>query len=184
MEPTNFPPLPSAHLARNRSLAIKKLSPAKLSDRRSRGLCFNYDDKFSPGHRCKKLFLIEGIYEDGEGSMEEDSAKEQWPEDNADVPKISLYAISGIQSLQTMRIRGTLKKTRIVVLADTGSTHNFLSLELAARLGLESDRHTEFEVLVANGERLSSKGKCSEVQVWLQNTMFIVEFFSSRLKWL
>jgi predicted aspartyl protease len=65
-----------------------------------------------------------------------------------------------------MRIRGTLKKTRIVVLADTGSTHNFLSLELAARLGLEPDRHTEFEVLVANGERLSSKGKCSEVQVW------------------
>jgi hypothetical protein len=177
MGPTNFPPLPSAHLARNRSPAIKKLSPAELSDRRSRGLCFNCDDKFSQGHRCKKLFLIEGIYEDGEGSMEEDSTKEQWPEDDADVPEISLHAISGIQSPQTMRIRGTLKKTRIVVLADTGSTHNFLSLELAAHLGLELDRHTVFEVLVANGERLSSKGKCSEVQVWLQNTMFIVEFF-------
>jgi hypothetical protein len=44
-------------------------------------------------------------------------------------------------------------------------------------LGLELDRHTEFEVLVANGEKLSSKGKCSEVQVWLQNIRFTVEFY-------
>ncbi|CAL5379765.1 unnamed protein product [Camellia sinensis] len=40
-------------------LPIKRLSPAELHDRRSKGLCFNCNEKFSPGHRCKKLFLIE-----------------------------------------------------------------------------------------------------------------------------
>jgi len=40
------------------------LNPAELAERRSKGLCFNCDDKFFPGHRCKKLFTIEAIYEE------------------------------------------------------------------------------------------------------------------------
>jgi hypothetical protein len=177
MASSNYPHLPSAHLARNRSPAIKRLSPAELSDRRSKGLCFNCDDKFSSGHKCKKLFLIEGIYEEGEESLEENPSKEQWDEEDTDIPEISLHAISGAQSPQTMRIKGMIMKTCITLLADTGSTHNFLSVELANRLGLKPDRHTEFEVLVANGEKLSSKGKCSAVQVWFQNTRFTIEFY-------
>jgi hypothetical protein len=29
--------------------------------RRDRGLCFNCDERFILSHRCKKLFLLEGI---------------------------------------------------------------------------------------------------------------------------
>jgi hypothetical protein len=36
----------------------------ELADRRSKGLCFNCDEKFFRGHRCKKLFKIEAIYEE------------------------------------------------------------------------------------------------------------------------
>jgi hypothetical protein len=34
-----------------------------------------------------------------------------------------------------------------------------------------------FEVVVANGERLSSRGKCSAIPVLLEGTSFILEFF-------
>lgn len=79
-----------------------------------------------------------------------------------------------------MRISSTIKKTQMVMQADMESTHNFLSTGLAEQLGhlgLEPDQHTAFEVLVANGEGLFSKGKCSAVQVWLQVTLFTLEFF-------
>jgi hypothetical protein len=33
-----------------------------MQDHRSRGLCFNCDERFVPGHHCEKLFVIEGIY--------------------------------------------------------------------------------------------------------------------------
>lgn len=46
---------------------IKKLLPMELKERREKGLCFNCDERFKPGHRCKKLFFIEGIYDDEEG---------------------------------------------------------------------------------------------------------------------
>ncbi|CAI8613226.1 unnamed protein product [Vicia faba] len=45
-------PLPS-------SIPIFRLSPTEMQERRSRWICFNCDDKFSPGHRCqKKQFLL------------------------------------------------------------------------------------------------------------------------------
>jgi len=90
------PPLPSANLVRNRTPAVRRLSPTELKDRRERGLCFNCDDKFSPGHRCKKLFLIEGIYE---GEVENPDLTEEGEaggEEEFEIPKISLHAISGV----------------------------------------------------------------------------------------
>jgi hypothetical protein len=156
---------------------IKKLSPAELKERRDKGLCFNCDDKFSPRHRCKKLFLIEGIYEEDNERPSEEEARETWEDDELEIPEISLHAISGVQTPQTMRIAGTIRKARVILLADTGSTHNFLNTELVERLGLEPDKQTAFEVLVANGERLSSKGKCFAVPVRLGGTLFTLEFF-------
>ena len=36
--------------------------PDEMQDHQSRGLCFNCDERFVPGHHYKKLFVIEGIY--------------------------------------------------------------------------------------------------------------------------
>ena len=43
---------------------LQRLSPAQMEERRRKGLCFNYDDKFQLGHQCKstKLFLLDGLY--------------------------------------------------------------------------------------------------------------------------
>jgi hypothetical protein len=32
------------------------LSPVEMDERRAKGLCYNSDDKFTPGHRCKCLY--------------------------------------------------------------------------------------------------------------------------------
>lgn len=59
--------IPNLPLEANPSpMPIKRLSPSELQDRRDKGLCFNCNDKFGPGHRCKKLFLIEGRWFDEE----------------------------------------------------------------------------------------------------------------------
>lgn len=45
-------------------LALQRLSPVQMEERRRKGLCFNCDEKFQPGHQCKsaKLFLLEGLF--------------------------------------------------------------------------------------------------------------------------
>jgi hypothetical protein len=76
-----------------------------------------------------------------------------------------------------MKLKGSINEIQITMLVDTGSTHNFLSIELAQKLGLTPDKDFKFEVLVANGEKLVSQGKCRSVQVWLQRTSFTFEIF-------
>jgi hypothetical protein len=55
-----------------KSKRLKFLTPDEVADRRAKGLCYNCDEKFFSGHRCKKLLRIMLDYPDGGGSYESD----------------------------------------------------------------------------------------------------------------
>jgi hypothetical protein len=44
---------------------------------------------------------------------------------------ISCHALVGINTLQTLKIEGYIKKKKVIVLIDYGSTHNFIHYKLA-----------------------------------------------------
>ncbi|WVZ51300.1 hypothetical protein U9M48_002455 [Paspalum notatum var. saurae] len=46
------------------SMPRRRLSPAKMQQRRQAGLCYNCDEKFVPGHRCKRIFVLEVVPDD------------------------------------------------------------------------------------------------------------------------
>jgi hypothetical protein len=123
-----------------------------MQDQRSCGLCFNCDEKFVPGHRCHKLFLIEGLYEeDDEGA---DSLNE-FDRDTLDEPRISLHAINGSPTPRTMRVLGRMGTHQVTTLMDTGNRHNFLNSTLAERMGLQPTKGARLLVTMANGKKLS-----------------------------
>ncbi|RVW64851.1 hypothetical protein CK203_065533 [Vitis vinifera] len=71
------------------SLTTKRLSWEEIRKKRSLGLCFSCDERYTPGHKCRQpqLLLMEG--ESGwEASEMEEPLVEQEPE-------ISLYALAG-----------------------------------------------------------------------------------------
>jgi len=169
------PPLPSSNLTRTRNPPTRRLSTTEMQERRARGLCFNCDEKFVPGHRCKKLFLIEGIYSAEENRGEEEAVgTEEWEEEE---PVISLHALTGTPNPQTMRVRGVLGNLGLVVLMDSRSTHNFLNPQIAQRLGLRPTHSGRMTVTVANGEKIHCTGVCAGVLLWLQGEPFLVDFF-------
>jgi hypothetical protein len=140
-----------------------------------KGLCFNCDEKFVPGHRCKKLFVIEGTYTAEEEWKETDPIEiEDKPEDE---PVISIYALTGTPSPQTMRIHGALGKLSVTVLMDSGSTHNFINAEVAQQLGLKPTHFDAMQVMVASGEKLRCTGMCAGLLLWLQGELFVIDFF-------
>jgi hypothetical protein len=167
-------PQPTNSLNRTKTPATRRLSPAEMQDRRSRGLCFNCDERFVPGHRCKKLFVIEGIYTD-EGDEEEPQILEEIGEDEE--PIISLHALTGSPNPQTMRVRGSLGKLGVTVLMDSGSTHSFINPEVAHRLNLIPKQTGRMQVTVANGAKLNCTGLCAGLLIWLQGKPFTIDFF-------
>ena len=76
-----------------------------------------------------------------------------------------------------MTIWGAFMGQSVVVLIDTGSTHNFISSRVAQQVNLHPNSYGKLEVMVASGEKLSSSRKCSQVQLRLQKVPFIVDLF-------
>jgi hypothetical protein len=169
------PPLPSPNLGRPRQPPSRRLSPAEMQERRIKGLCFNCDEEFVPGHRCKKLFVIERIY----------TIEEEWEatdpveieDKQEDEPVISLYALTKTPSPQTMRVQGALGKLSVTVLMDSRSTHNFINTEVAKRLGLKPTHSGRMQVTMASGEKLPCTGMCAGMLLWLQEELFVIDFF-------
>lgn len=100
---------------------INRLTPMEAKERRKHGLCFNCDEKFHRGHRCKTktLFLIEGNWPDDGDNEEVIAEPEVQMVDTAEVnPEISIRAIAGATSPQTMRVHGKLKGHPVTILID------------------------------------------------------------------
>ncbi|GAV86214.1 hypothetical protein CFOL_v3_29647, partial [Cephalotus follicularis] len=121
---------------RKQILLIKRLSPDELSEHRAKGLCFNCNKKFRPGHPCRKLCSIEGsLVEEND-----EEAQEDVEESIEEVPKISFNAIYGARVPQTMRVIGSLGRQghKVNFLIDSGSTHDFLNHNIAKKNWVET----------------------------------------------
>ncbi|KAL4611211.1 hypothetical protein ACB092_08G107100 [Castanea dentata] len=151
----------NAMLATKPKIPIKRITPAQMDERRKKGLCYNCDEKWRPGHKCKnvKLFLLEGIditprLQSGVQITELDeklgSDLSKTVEQEEDVG-ITLYALTGTPIPSTMRVRGMIKGSGIVLLVGTCSTHNFVDALVVSSLQLKVDVSRILEVKVANG---------------------------------
>ncbi|RVW48758.1 Transposon Tf2-8 polyprotein [Vitis vinifera] len=139
-------------------LTTKRLSWEEIRKKRSLGLCFSCDERYTPGHKCRQpqLLLMEG--ESGwESSEMEEPLVEQEPE-------ISLYALAGWSESRTMRIYAQIGQHQLVALIDSGSTHNFISEKMATMLQLPVGPTRPFPVRVANGTPMQCRWKYETVR--------------------
>jgi len=92
-------------------------------------------------------------------------------------PEISLHAISGSIAPKTMRLIGWIRNHRVVILIDSGSTHNFIDLHSLPKLCLGDLIPLQLKVRVANGDTLLSSGKCPSVNIRVQGAVITSEFY-------
>ena len=143
------------------------LTPQQLEERKEKVLFFNCDRKYSKRHKCgeKKLFYID---------CEKEEEQEQEPSQDENVeaisseeltPTISCNALVGISTPQTLKIEGYIKKKKVIVLIDSGSTHNFIHYKLAKDLNCFVYPVPEFQVMIADGWTINCSGKCNKINL-------------------
>lgn len=148
---------PAASNRASPSVHFKRLTWEEMQHRRTQGLCFNCNEKFTASHKCTKaqLLLLESEELPDEAVNEKIMGEEITREPGESVnPRISLYALIGWATPQTMRVMARIRPYKIIVLIDNGSTHNFISTKLANMLQLPIKPMAAFTVRVANGENL------------------------------
>ena len=144
-----------------------RLTPQQLEERRAKGLCFNCDSKYSKGHKCgeKKLFYIDCEWEEAEDQEPSQTKEIEEITQEEITPTISCHALAGICTPQTLKIEGYIKKRKVTVLIDCGSTHNFIHCKLAKALNCFIYPAPEFQVMIANGGTINCSGKCHKINL-------------------
>ncbi|KZV26643.1 hypothetical protein F511_34898 [Dorcoceras hygrometricum] len=59
-----------------------------------------------------------------------------------------------------MKLLGKIKGREIVVMMDSGASHNFISKKLVGVLQLEVDETVKFGVFLGDGGRVACQGMC------------------------
>ena len=140
------------------NVPIQKITSNQMEERRKKGLCYYCDEKWQPKHKCKglKLFMIDEVQEVSQVEVGEGDLTTEFQLDQAD---ITLYALLGSPSPSTMRVLGQIRGHWVVILLDTGSSHNFLDTVLVRTLKLAMDTTRILKVKVANGDLIRTKGE-------------------------
>jgi hypothetical protein len=79
-------------------------------------------------------------------------------------PTISCHALVGISTPQTLNIEGYIKKKKVTILIDSGSTHNFINYKLAKDLNFIYPT-PKFQVMIAYGGTINCSGKCHRIKL-------------------
>lgn len=145
----------------------------KRQNRIAKGMCFRCNEKFTTGHWCRQsnFSLMAAAGEEGKA---EEAAADSGESDNnpTDLAEISLHAILGKASGTTMKLLGTINGNHVLILVDSGSTHNFTSV-LVEELTLPTHPIPPFCVQIGNRDVIRCNMICREVRIDLPNLSVI-----------
>jgi hypothetical protein len=135
-------------------------------------LCYNCDEPFVRGHQCKRIFYLEArdFTDDNDTSTDHETADPTTGDEGAtdamaNALVVSLYALAGIRTSNSMVVPVLIKGERFLALLDIGSTHNFLRGDTLQRLGLATSGGEQLRVTVANGDRLPCASIARDVPI-------------------
>ncbi|XP_040996213.1 uncharacterized protein LOC121242414 [Juglans microcarpa x Juglans regia] len=159
----------------NDAFGLAKIQEQNIWSTRKVWKTTSYDSGLVGRNQCRLLLFWEHLLE-GYGfieSCESEEETEQSKEDDsqqmkgvAGVASISVQALVGSPSPKTMRVFGQIRKRRLIILIDIGSTHNFVDTAV---------------VRIANGDMVASDGKCSNVALHIQGTTFVSDLLTLNL---
>jgi hypothetical protein len=160
-----------------------------MAERKLKGLCYNCDDKYFLGHKCKEQNIFMAISEDVSEEDVESPLMSVSPEPTDITPPldplefkpvISLNSLTGFFSPQTINLIGYIKHRKFIILVDSGSTHNFIHHHIAQETNCYICTVNNFQIMIANGGSMKCGGRCeiAHLQIGdyhLKSHMFVID---------
>jgi len=103
-----------------------------MVERQLKSLCYNCDDKYFPGHKCKEQNLFMAISKYVSREEVEAPPVDESPEPTVLTPPlnppevelvISLNDLTDFFAPQTLKVIGYIKHRKFIILVDSGNTH-------------------------------------------------------------
>jgi hypothetical protein len=160
-----------------------------MVERQLKGICYNCDDKYFPGHKCKEQNIFMAISEDILEEDVETPLVSESPETTDITPPsdplevelvISLNSLTGFSAPQTLKLIDYIKHRKVIILVDSGSTHNFIHRHIAQETHCYIHVINNFQIMIANGGSMKCGGHCENVRLQigdyhLKSHMFAID---------
>jgi hypothetical protein len=139
-----------------------------------KGLCYNCDEKYFHGHKCKEQKIFMSISGDVvEEEVEVPPVEEILPiyattslVDPPEVePMISLHVVTSFSAPQTLKIIGYIKHRKVIFLVDSGNTHNCIRHCIAQEINCYIHVTHNFQIMIANCGSMKCGGHCENVHL-------------------
>ncbi|KAL4554713.1 hypothetical protein LXL04_037315 [Taraxacum kok-saghyz] len=169
---------PSADVGQGlqRDHGMRSLTRTEWEDRRRKGLCFRCGQQYGPAHKCpeaKLRILLLGDDEYGDDSGEQLRVTEVLsPDDSESDMSIggtcSAMEFAGEASTlgeKTLKFDGEIHSIPVVILVDSGASHNFISRNLVVALNLMSVSFAGIHIKLGDGFLVRVTEKCVDLEV-------------------
>ncbi|XP_048627782.1 uncharacterized protein LOC125596770 [Brassica napus] len=158
----------------------KRLTPAEVAEKRRLGLCYKCDMKWSKTHECHMLELQVLTVLDGcEVEIVNDLFLDTFEDNNGNVTELmelSLNSFLGLSSPTTMKLWGSIGKNNIVVLVDSGASHNFIDPSVLKKAHLTPVNDRRLDILLGTDITVKGSGVCKDIPFTIQSMEDVADF--------
>jgi len=112
-----------------------------------------------------------------EGENDDEAVEEESTEAEGK-PEITLYALEGVDTTSTIRVRATIHRNRLIALINSGSTHNFIGEKAVRGMNLKATTTKPFTVRVVNGMPLVCRSRYEAIPVVMGGVVFPVTLYA------
>jgi hypothetical protein len=101
------------------------------------------------------------------------------PSDPLEVePIISLNALTSFSTPQTLKLINHIKHWKVIILVDSGSTHNFIQCHISQETHCYIHAVNNFQIMIANGGSMKCGGHCENVRLQIGDYHLKFDMFS------
>jgi hypothetical protein len=154
-----------------------------MEERRAKGQCFKCGGKYHPTfHKCPDgslrvliLGVGETVSEDGEIVSLEAEVEDE--EEEVEIECKTMGVLGTMGEHRTMKIEGTIEDVGVLVLIDSGASHNFISPKITTALGLNVTSVAAKSIKLGDGHKINSTGVCEGIRMKLGMIEVVVDAF-------
>lgn len=163
-----------------RTFRDDKVSALK-SYRKAKGLCFTCGECWSKDHKYAQtvqLHVVEELLEAFQYDEEDDTlvlVQDSALDENL-LMAISAYACNGTDSAHSLRVKGLIQGTELLILIDSGSTHSFADEHIIHHLQAIEKLSQPVKVRVADGGILGCEKQVPNCAWWFQSRCYRSNF--------
>jgi hypothetical protein len=152
-----------------------------------KGIFYNCDEKYFPGHKCKEQKLFMAISkdvpkEDVKIPLVDEPSLPDASEEPIEPPKVELliylHSLNGFYAPQTLNLIGYINNRKVIILVDSGSTHNFIHRRISQETNFYICVVNNFQIMIVDGGSMKCGGHCENVRLRIGNYHLKYHMFS------